>query len=322
MEDWPTVSVVLPVRNEVATVEGAIRSVLAQEYPRPFEVVVADGMSGDGTRETLEKLSADEPRLLVVDNPSGITPSALNAAIRASSGEVVVRCDGHGALPSGYIRRAVEIMIETGADNVGGVQAATGRGFVQRSIAMAMSSRFGVGDARFHVGGAPGPVDTVFLGVFRRAALDRVGMFDEHLARNQDAELNHRIIATGGTVYFHPDLRVTYYPRASLRALWRQYFASGAWKRETFKRSPGSFRLRQAAPPTLVLGMVASTVVAFTPWRIAAAAVPAAYVAFLVAATWWTLARRRDVAALLLPGVLPTMHLGWGLGFLAGRARR
>lgn len=319
---WPSVSVVMPVRNEAATIEAAIRSVLAQEYPRAFDVWVADGASTDGTRAILDDLAAREPRVHVVENPAGITPVGLNATIRASGGEVVVRFDGHGEMPPGYIRRAVEIMRETGADNVGGVQAATGRTFVQRAIALAMSIPMGVGDARFHLGGEPGPVDTLFLGVFRRSALERVGLFDERLVRNQDAELNHRIIASGGVVYFHPDLAVTYYPRRSIAALWRQYRGNGAWKRETFRRSPGSFRWRQGAPPALVVGLVASAALAFTPLRALALVLPALYAAALVGSTLWTLVRRRAPEAVLLPVILPVMHLGWGTGFLAARARR
>jgi len=318
--DRPTVSVILPVRNEAGTIERALASVLSQEYPRRIEVVVADGMSTDGTRQVLERVAAADPRVRLVDNPAQITPVGLNLAIRASGGEIVVRCDGHNLLPPGYIARAIEILLEAGADNVGGIQAATGEKFVERAIALAMSIPMGVGDARFHYGGPPGPADTVFLGVFRRSALDRIGGFDERLARNQDAELNHRIRATGGIVYFHPDLRVTYRPRGSLHALWRQYFSSGAWKRETFRRSPGSFRLRQAAPPILVIGLAVSVVVG--PLRpVFSIAVPALYIAVLVGTSIVEGVRKHELAASILLVVLPIMHLGWGLGFLVGRVR-
>jgi glycosyltransferase involved in cell wall biosynthesis len=322
-DDWPSVSIILPVRNEGRTAETAVRSALAQEYPRAFEVVVAEGRSLDKTRAVLETMAASEPRLRVVDNPTGTTPAGLNAAIRASTGDVVVRCDGHSVLPSGYVRRAVELLLETGADNVGGVQAATGETPLQRAVALGMSIPMGVGDARFHLGGPPGPVDTVFLGVFRRAALERVGMFDEALLRNQDSELNVRLRATGGVVYFHPDLRVGYHPRASLRALWSQYLGSGRWKRATFRRSGlRALRPRQAAPPALVAGLIASPGLALAGRPLAALAVPALYGAALALTALWTAARRRNPAALLLPIVLPIMHVGWGLGFLVGPVRR
>lgn len=318
----PAVSAIVPVRNEVATIERSIRSVLDQDYPALVDVVVADGMSADGTRAIVESLAAIDPRVRLVDNPTGATPAALNAAVRAARGEVIVRCDAHSFLPPGYVRHAVEIMRRTGADNVGGMQLASGRTPVQRAIALAMHIPLGVGDARFHLGGDPGPVDTVYLGVFRRAALERVGLFDEHLLRNQDADLNYRLRATGGLVYFHPDLKVDYVPRDSLRALWRQYWGSGAWKRETFRRRPGAVRWRQVAPPALVLGLAASAVLAFSPWRALALVVPALYALALAGTAAWTALRRRDPTALLLPIVLPSMHLAWGTGFLLGRAAR
>ncbi|HEX9774575.1 MAG TPA: glycosyltransferase family 2 protein [Actinomycetota bacterium] len=319
--DWPTLSIVMPVRNEEATLEESLGSILAQDYPRPFEVIAAEGASADGSRAMLERIAAADPRVAIVENPSGHTPSGLNAAIRRSTGEVIVRCDGHVRFPEGYVRRAVELLMETGADNVGGIQAAEGATTMQRAIALGMSIKIGVGDARFRTGGPPGEVDTVFLGTFRRAALERVGYFDERLLRNQDSELNYRIRASGGRVYFHPDLRVTYRPRASLGALWRQYWGSGAWKRRTFRKSWRALRPRQAAPVALVLGLVASAGLAFTPLRGAALALPVVYAGvLLLSATGLALARRAP-AAFLLPVVLPVMHVGWGAGFLFGRAR-
>lgn len=317
----PTVSVVMPVRNEARTVAPALLSVLSQDYASIADVIVADGRSTDGTRDVVRTVAAGDARVRLVDNPAGTTPAALNTAIRASTGEIVVRVDAHAVLPDGYVRRAVEVIEATGADNVGGMQVPVGRTPMKRAIAIAMSSRLGAGDARYRIGGPPGPVDTVYLGAFRRTALERVGGFDEDLLRNQDAELNHRIRASGGVVYFHPDLRVGYEPRDSFARLWQQYFTSGAWKRETFRKDPRSFRPRQAAPPLLVLGLAASAALAVAGWRRAAAIVPGTYAAALAGTTALAAARRRDPAALLLPAVLPAMHLGWGLGFLLGRSR-
>jgi hypothetical protein len=164
-------------------------------------------------------------------------------------------------------------------------------------------------------------VDTVYLGVFRRAALNRVGGFDEAQTRNQDYELNWRLREAGGTVYFHPDLRVAYRPRSSLRALWRQYWQYGAWKRVMLRKHPRSLRWRQAAPPALVLGLLLSPAALATPWPWISAIVPAAYAAVLTAGAVAEAARRRAGAVVALPAVLATMHLAWGLGFLLGRAR-
>ncbi len=321
-DEPPAVSVVLPVRNAAATIGAALHSILDQDYRGGLEVVVADGMSDDGTRQVVASLAAADSRVRMVDNPRRTTPAGLNAAVAASSGSVVVRCDAHAELPPGYVARAVATLERTGADNVGGVQSAEGTGLVQRAVAFAMSSPVGVGDARFHYGGAPGPVDTVYLGTFRRAALDRVGFFDETLVRNQDYELNYRIRRSGGIVYFDPELRVRYQPRASLAALWRQYWQYGAWKRQVVRRHPRSLRPRQLVAPAFVLGLAASAVLAFTPLRGWALAAPAAYLALLVTATVLEAVRRRDAAVLLFPAAVATMHLAWGGGFLLGRSGR
>lgn len=309
----------IPSRNEGAGIEAALRSAIEQDYPGVREIIVADAMSTDGTREAILRIAATDGRVRLIDNRARSTPVGLNLAIKASTGEIIVRCDGHSVLPQGYVSRSVKLLEETGADNVGGMQVARGTSLLQRAIARAMSTPMGVGDARFHLGGKPGPVDTVYLGVFRREALERVGYFDEALKRNQDSELNYRLRKSGGVVYFHPDLRVDYEPRASLKGLWTQYFTSGAWKRETFRRHRRAVRWRQLVPPVFVLALFASLALAFTPWRLLGAIVPAAYVAALALATVWNLLRRRDASALLLPVVLPVMHVGWGLGLIAGR---
>ena len=176
----------MPVRNEAPYLERAVASILAQEYPLPFVVCLAVGPSDDDTAMVAAELAAREPRVTVVDNPAGITPAGLNAAIEATSGDVVVRVDGHAELSPGYIERAVETMRRTGAVNVGGVQDARGETAFERAVAAAMTSWLGTGGSKFHVGGDEGPVDTVYLGVFDRAAGDAVGWFDESLIRNQD----------------------------------------------------------------------------------------------------------------------------------------
>jgi succinoglycan biosynthesis protein ExoA len=310
--DNPLVSVVMPVRNEADAIGATIDSILSQTYPGPIEIVVADGMSTDGTREVLDEVSSSSSRIRYVDN----------LAVAASHGSVVVRCDGHAELPPDYISTALAILEETGAVNVGGIQDAIGTTPMQRAIAYAMSSRAGTGDARFHYGGEPGPTDTVYLGVFRRDALLDAGLFDETLIRNQDYELNIRLRRNGGTVWFDPRLRVVYRPRSTLRALWRQYFQYGSWKRKVIRMHPESTRLRQLIAPLFVLSLAASGAVAFTPWRPAGLIAPVAYGIVLISATAATLVRRRDPAALLLPGALTTMHLSWGIGFLIGGRER
>ncbi|MEX2627586.1 MAG: glycosyltransferase, partial [Ilumatobacteraceae bacterium] len=165
-EGWPTVSVVMPVRNEAQNLRAAVEAVLAQDYPRPFDVCLAIGPSDDGTEAIVRAISEGSDRVTIVDNPAGTTPAGLNAAIRASNGEVTVRVDGHSRLSSGYIRRAVETMAATGAVNVGGIQHAVGQTPFEEAVAAAMTSWLGTGGSRYRVGGKPGPVDTVYLGVF------------------------------------------------------------------------------------------------------------------------------------------------------------
>ncbi len=316
------VSVVMPARNAAATVEASIRSALEQEYPQPLEVVVAEGMSHDGTRQVIERLARADPRVRLVDNPTGTTPAGLNRAVAAARGEIIVRCDAHAILPPGYVATAVDLLVATGADNVGGRQRPVGVTLREKAIALAMSTPLGAGDARYRLGGSPGPTDTVYLGTFTRSALERVGGFDDTLERNQDYELNIRLRQSGGTVYFSPDLVVDYRPRGSLPTLWRQYYDYGRWKRQVVRRHPGSLRWRQLAAPLLVAGLALSLLALATPWPWMGMALPAAYLlALLGGAVWWGW-RRREPAALMLPVVGAVMHLAWGLGFLRGLPAR
>jgi glycosyltransferase involved in cell wall biosynthesis len=310
------VSVVMPVLNEERHLEQAVAAIFAQDYPGSLEVCVALGPSTDRTDEVAARLQRDEPRLRTVANPTGKTPAGLNAAIRATSGDVVVRVDGHAVLPPGYITRAVETLQRTGAVNVGGVQKAVGTTPFERAVATAMASPFSMGGARFHTGGGEGPVDTVYLGVFRRDAIEAVGLFDETLIRNQDYELNIRLRKAGGTVWFDPALEVTYRPRPTLRALARQYAEYGAWKRHVLTLHPGSLKLRQAVPPLALVAMVASVIV--TPWVPIALAIPGLYIVAVLAASLATSWRQ----AIRLAATFPTIHMSWAWGFLFGRRTR
>lgn len=311
---WPHVSVVMAVRNEARHLRQAVDSVLAQDYAGRLDVTVALAPSHDGTGEILAELGRDA-RVTAVDNPSGRTAAGLNAAIAASSGAVVARVDGHAVLPPGYLRRAVELLDETGADNVGGIMAAEGVTPFERAVAAAMSSRFGTGDARFHYGGPAGAVDTVYLGVFRRSALERVGGFDDALVRTQDSELNLRIRQAGGTVWFSPELRVRYRPRGSLRALLRQYFEYGRWRRVVVRRHPGSLRSRQIAAPVTVVGCAVGMIVGLTGRRWGWLPLLGYGSAVLIATAVAGRALPLKVT-LRLPAVFVAMHGAWGVGFL------
>ncbi len=324
----PSVSVVMPVVNEERHLRAAVQRILDQNYPGTLDVTVAVGPSRDKTREVAAALAAESDRVQVVDNPTGSTPAGLNAAIDACAGEIVVRVDGHAMIPSDYVSTAVQVLDRTGADNVGGIMAAEGTGNFERAVATAMTSRFGVGDASFHVGGEEGPALTVYLGCFRRSALERVGGYDESMARAQDWELNLRIRESGGIVFFTPELQVTYHPRHSFRALARQYHDYGRWRREVARRYPSTLSLRYLAAPVtvaaiaagLVLGVVGFVTGQFL-WVIAGGLPVAIYllgngIASIIAGVrskhWGTAVR--------LPAIFATMHGAWGAGFLRGGA--
>jgi glycosyltransferase involved in cell wall biosynthesis len=313
-EAWPEVAVVMPVRNEASDLRRAVAAVRSQDYPGRVTLCLAVAPSSDGTEAVAAALGAEHDDVLVVANPTGTTPAGLNTAIRATSGDIVVRVDGHAELSPGYLRRAVETLRRTGAANVGGIQRAVGKSPFERAVAEAMTSRFGTGDATFHYGGTEGPTDTVYLGVFDRAAVERAGLFDERLVRNQDYELNIRLRAAGGVVWFDPELSASYRPRGSLRALAKQYFDYGRWKRSVVRRHPRSLRWRQAVPPVVTVAVAAGAIAGLAQRK--AWLLPGGYALAVTAAAilTGTTADRR----LRLLAVFPTMHLSWGAGFLIG----
>jgi succinoglycan biosynthesis protein ExoA len=316
----PTVSAVIPVRNDAADLPAAVESVLAQGYPGGIEVVIAVGPSTDDSQVVADKLASEHESVSVVVNPSGFTSAALNAAIDAASGDVIVRVDARSVLPAGYVGRAVEVLGSTGAGNVGGVQDATGDERMEMAIAVAMTSPFGAGDAKFHYGGEAGPTDTVYLGVFDRAALAEVGGFDESLIRNQDYEMNWRLREAGHVVWFDPELRVTYRPRPDLASLAQQYFQYGRYKRLMLSRNPRSLKARQLAAPVLVVGLAAGIGLtgAGRRWGLLA---PLGYAAGTTAAAIHATRDRSDVGWGDVAAAFATMHISWGIGFLTPNCR-
>uniref|UniRef100_A0A942Y8R3 Glycosyltransferase n=1 Tax=Neobacillus citreus TaxID=2833578 RepID=A0A942Y8R3_9BACI len=325
----PGVSYVMPVLNEVSEVRAAVSSLLDQDYAGPFEVILALGPSIDGTNELVAEMSAADPRIRAIDNPVGSTPAGLNVAIRASVHPVVVRVDAHSVLPRDYTRIAVRVLTESGADNVGGIMRAEGRTPFERAVALAYGSRVGLGGTPHHVGGQAGPAETAYLGVFRRDRLFEVGLFDEGIKRGQDWELNRRLRQTGGTVWFTPELVVTYRPRPSLRRLVRQFVATGLWRGELARRFPANNGLRYFVPPAMVaamaLGIVAGVVGIVgaatgtgLAWALVGFVVPIVYLLFVVLGAV-AVARRSGLRTLLwLLVVLPCIHVGWGIGFIIG----
>ena len=324
----PRVSVIMPVLNEERHLDEAVEQILRQDYLGELEVVMAVGPSKDRTQEVADALAARHANVLVVANPTGKTPAALNAAIAQASGEVVVRVDGHAMIPTDYVSQGVAALQETGADNVGGIMAAVGSTSFECAVARAMTSKFGVGGAAFHVGGAPGPALTVYLGCFRAEALARVNGYDDSMERAQDWEMNLRIRQSGGTVWFTPTMQVEYRPRPNARALARQYHDYGRWRREVARRHPDTLSFRYLAAPIavslVILGVIAGVigVVLGNDWlTLLGFLMPIGYVlgnlfASSISAVNPTLLSIG--AALRLPIVYATMHGAWGLGFLRG----
>ncbi|MFJ9247901.1 glycosyltransferase family 2 protein [Streptomyces sp. NPDC101776] len=311
----PAVSVIMPVLDEERHLRGAVQAILAQEYAGEMEVVLALGPSKDRTDEIAAQLVLEDPRVHTVPNPAGRTPAALNAAIKASRHPIVVRVDGHGMLSPNYISTAVRLLEETGAQNVGGVMHAEGENAWEDAVAAAMTSKIGVGNAAFHTGGEAGPAETVYLGVFRREALEQQGGYNEEFIRAQDWELNFRIREAGGLIWFSPDLRVSYRPRPSVKALAKQYKDYGRWRHVVARYHEGSINLRYLAPPTAVCAIAAGLVVgaALTPWGFL---IPGGYLAAIVLGSLPAGKGLSLKARLQIPLALATMHMSWGFGFL------
>lgn len=308
----PAISVILPVLNEEAHLEDAVHSILSQDYRGHIEVILAIGPSRDRTLEIAQAISQEDSRVVIVDSPTGRTAAGLNLALYKSQSPVIVRVDGHAQIPNDYLRLVVEILNSTGAVNVGGVMAAVGTTPFERAVAGAMRSPLGVGASRFHTGGEAGVVDTVYLGAFRREALLAIGGFDERFTRAQDWELNFRLRENGGVVYFDPRLHVTYRPRSSVKALAKQYFEYGRWRRVVSRRHVGTINYRYLAPPVALVGFLASLIAGlFLPIFFTPAVV---YLLFVFVASLKIASSIRE--SLLLLAVIPTMHFAWGAGFI------
>ena len=324
----------MPVRNEEQHLAESVRRVLEQEYNGEFELVLAVGPSRDNTEEIAWQLAASDPRVTVVRNPSGKIASAMNAAIKAARHEVITRIDGHAMLPAGYLTTAVRTLVETGAADVGGVMAAEGTTPFQKAVAWCMTSPIGMGAAANHTGGDAGPADTVYLGVYRRDAIERAGGYDESMIVAEDWELNYRIRAGGGLIWFTPELRVTYRPRASLYTLAHQHFRYGRWRRVVARRYPETVNKRYLAPPIVAAASIAGAalgVIGAVGWVAGAPqymdyltfgfVIPAGYLAGATGAAVLFAKELPLSVRARVPLVLATMHMTWGMGFLTSPRR-
>ncbi len=319
----------MPVLNERGYLRRAVETVLAQDVTGPTELILALGPSTDGTTELAHRLAAEEPRIVLVDNPAADIPVGLNLAIRAGRFPTIVRVDAHSELEPDYTRRALATLDRVRAANIGGVMRADGRTPFQRAVARAYNSPIGLGGGAYHGGTQEAEAESAYLGVMRRAVLDEVGLFDETIRRGEDWELNLRIRRAGYRVWFDPSLAVTYWPRESWTRLVRQFSATGRWRGELVRRYGRGNSLRFFAPPILVLTILLALVVGVLQatgvidgwWSLAASAIYLpilAYAVLVIAVALGPGGGRGWRDKLWTAAVLPTMHLSWGWGFLVG----
>ena len=322
-EVLPFVSVIIPARNEERYIGNCLAALAAQSYPPDrMEVLIADGLSSDRTREIVREFVTRDPRVRMLDNPSGRTPTALNTALEAARGSVICRMDAHAVAEPDYVAQCVSVLQETAAWCVGGRMEKVGGSPMAAAIAAATTSRFGVGDSSFHYATHSQAVESVYLGCWPRAVFDTVGFFNQELVRNQDDELSYRIREAGGTIWFDPRIHVRYHGRDTLGGLFRQYREYGFWKVRVFRAHPKAVRWRHLVPAALVgtVAAGAATTPLLKPAGVVAVAAAAVYGAgALLAAS--SLARRHPgLQRRQLVGAFACMHLGYGAGFWQGIA--
>lgn len=320
MPNKPFISVIVPVYNEEKYIHACIDSMIGQDYPKEsMEWFFVDGMSQDRTVEMLGEYQKSYPELIrVLPNPDKTVPYAMNIAIRQAKGTYIIRLDAHAEYAQDYFSKCVEVLERTGADNVGGVMETKARTKVGATIAKMLSSKFGVGDSQFRTNGSDGYVDTVPFGAFRREVFENWGLYDERLTRNQDSELNYRILHNGGKIYLSNEIKLAYYCRDSIGGIAKMGMINGKWNIITNKLCPGSMRLRHFVPFFFVLSLIGMPLVSL-----------------LLPVLWWLFALEMLAyfsldalfsaktagsvgEFLLLLCLFPIFHIAYGWGSLLG----
>lgn len=315
----PFVTVIVPIRNEEQCIVECLTSIVEQDYGiENFEVLVVDGMSDDGTRARVRRFEQTYPNVQLIDNPYRFVPFALNLAIRRAQGEIIARMDGHAAMEKDYLSQCVRALNASGAECVGGQIESVNTTTRGKAIALAMSSRFGVGNSRFRTAGPDGYVDSLAFGVYHRDIFSKIGLYDEFMVRCQDDEYNFRLRDSGGRVFLTSKIRCKYYPRNSIKKLWKQYFGYGYYKVRLFQKYPRLMQVRHFVPSVFVLGFCGSLLLSLglqMTW-------PLLFVmAYLAGALLFTLkicAKNGPHFFFLLPVIFATLHFSYGTGFIWG----
>jgi succinoglycan biosynthesis protein ExoA len=349
MYQLPQICIIIPERNEKSSIRTCLNAILAQDYPQNLvSILVVDGISTDGTREILTEYERDYPFFKVIESPRKVVPPGFNMALRLTQADIIIRVDGHTVIAPDYVRQCVETLYRTQADNVGGKMNAVSTTRFGQAVALATSTPFGVGGARFHYSDDEEWVDTVYMGAWPRQVFEKIGLFDEELVRNQDDEFNYRLRQQGGRILLSPFIRSEYTVRSTPFALLRQYAGYGYWKVRVLQKHPLQMSLRQFIPPAFVLALLFSALLFFTPppvsalspvahnltsyninlpsltfgtfpfFRFLSFVIPVAYLFANLAASFWTASRRGWNFLPLLPPIFAILHFSYGLGFLVG----
>lgn len=317
----PSVSLVLPVRNEEKYIRACLESLVQQDYPRVIEIVMVDGMSDDATRGIIAEWRVLDSKISLLDNPARIQTFALNKGIEAARGDVIVRIDAHAVYEVDYVSQCVRYLLQTGAGNVGGPMIPrTGASSLAQAIVLAHRSRFGIGVAKFHHSSYEGNVDTVWLGAFWKRVFEEVGPFTEELARSEDIDWNARLRQLGYKVLLTPKIRAQYFPRHTLRGLREQSFANGVGISQSLFVNWRAIRLRHLVPVLFLLAILGCVVAAFfTPFALAAlAGILGSYLALCLLSSA-QIAWKNGLKYLpIMPLVFWTIHFSYGLGSLWG----
>lgn len=318
----PFISVVLPVRNEEKHIEECLEALINQTYPKDkIEILVVDGMSEDMTKEIVERFKIQNPKLniFLLDNPKGHRASGLNIGIKNAKGEVIIRVDARTIIPEDYIFKCSKTLLETKADNAGGIQRVISNNNIQKAIALALSHPFGVGNAQFRLGKKSGFVDTVYLGCFKKEIFDKVGLFDEKASViSEDADINYRIKKAGGRVYLDKDIVVYYYPRESLRNLWKLYFRYGGAKAGFFLKHK-VLKLRQWIPISFLFSLFFLFFLSFFNLmflRILIIILSMYFLTDFFVSFWLSFVNRNFALFRRLLIIFPYLHFAWAFGFL------